>query len=106
MRGFSPALRKRKRCLPRWDRQKRVRQRSAGRRETDPGKVDNQIYGTTTSYSCLVIEPAASCDDDVVICAPGTERRAFPLNLKPIMLQHIAERNDTHLVGKLRDFHL
>ena len=36
----------------------------------------------------------------------GAKCRAFGLNLKPVMLEHIAERNAADLVGKLRDFHL
>ena len=77
VRGLLPAPRKRKRCLARCERQKLVRQRSAGRREIHLGDVDNQINGTATAHSCLVVEPPVACDDDVVMLALRAERRAF-----------------------------
>ena len=106
MRGLWPTLRKRKGRLTGYVRQEPIGEGSAGRRETYLSKVDDEINRTATSKAGFVIEPSATCDNDVVILAPRTQRRAFGPNLEAVVFQHITERNATDLVGKLRDFHL
>jgi hypothetical protein len=68
--------------------------------------VDNEINRAAIAHCCFIVEPPAARDDDVVMQAPRPERRAFGPNLKAVTLEDIAERNASHLVGKVRDFHL
>ena len=67
--------------------------------------MHDQINRSTPPDIGLVVEPAASRDDDVMPFGLRTERRFLALHVESVIREHIPKRRVTNLVSELGDVH-
>ena len=77
----------------------------AARTRRREGRKRAQINRTAPANIGLVVEPAASSDDDVVPFGPRAECRSLALHVESVTRKHVSKRRVANLVSELGYFH-
>ena len=79
-----------------------ISQGAARNREINSRDMHDQVNRAASADVRLVVEPAASCDNDVVPLGLGTKRDSLAFHLESVMREHLTKGRVPNLISEFR----